>query len=250
MGFAFVIIMMMLMLIHVSGFAQACGSPDTLLSYFKLPEEDDLCFLLTYVPPFFIQHGIELKEFIRSRTFATIKKTFGDHRAVDAIYVYAMKLTHNNTAVALFLSMTSSFDHRMLGLKLPFMHFELPLSNETEQEFQTRLTNLPSALYSDTPPSKQGDRDKIQHFFGSAFLTYVFESGEIADRIGEFIEKGENTFVVEGAFDARDERANREGQAFGTALLQDRACLPSEFIKLPVALVEQIVLVTQCSGVW
>ncbi|MBM2842095.1 MAG: hypothetical protein HW412_2623, partial [Bacteroidetes bacterium] len=73
--------------------------------------------------------------------------------------------------------------------------------------------------------------DKLQHFFGSAFLTYAFESQDVAARFGEFVEMEEERFIVEGSLDQRDIRANIQGQGFGFHLLSDPAALPSRFLE-------------------
>ena len=208
--------------------AQARDVDSTDRAYFMLQDEAPLSCLLTYFPPLFIQHGIELKSFLRSKAFRHIRERFGDVRALDAVYVRSMQLTDNNTAVALLLSTIASFDHRVVGLKVPVFQLFFPLSNESETEFDRRVGNLPSKLYPDTPP--EGDHDKLEHFFGSAFLTVAFETEEGADRFGIFVEKGEDAFIVGGVSDERDLRADREGQRFGKALLEDNRRMPSEFL--------------------
>jgi hypothetical protein len=105
----------------------------------------------------------------------------------------------------------------------------LPLTSEFEDEFQERIDNLPSAIYSDSPP-ETGDSDKLQHFFGSAFLAFVSESRETAQRVGVFVEWGEDRFIVGGAVDERDLRANLQGQMFGLALLEEPRSRPSTFL--------------------
>jgi len=224
---------------------------DSLLPYFQFDDPPPLSCLFTYFPPFFIQHGMELKSFIRSGTFCQIREQFGDVRAVDAVYVRSMQLTNNNTAIALLLSAVATFDHRLVGLKVPVFNLFFPLSNESGEEFMQRVNNLPVRLYSDTPPIRAGDRDKLQHFFGSAFLTVVCESRLPAERFGDFIEEGEDAFIVDGALDDRDQQANRQGQEFGIALLNDNHHVPSEFLKFQIAAKEvRKIDDTHCSGIW
>jgi len=216
--------------------AQARDVDSTYRAYFTFEDAAPLSCLLTYFPPLLIQHGIELKTFLRSKTFRHIRERFGDLRALDAIYVRSMQLTDNNTAIALLLSAIASFDHRVVGLKVPVLQLYFPLSNESAAEFDRRVDNLPRNLYKDTPP--EGDHDKLEHFFGSAFLTVAFETEDGADRVGIFVEKGEDAFIVGGVADARDLRADRDGQRFGVALLENNRRMPSEFLgaeKMPEA---------------
>jgi hypothetical protein len=232
------------------------SSSDSLLAYLQFEDPSPLSCLYTYFPPFFIQHGIELKSFIRSKTFRRIRAQFGDLRAVDAIYVRAMQMTNNNTAMALLLSSIACFDHRLVGINVPVLSLYFPLSNESEEEFARRVKRLPTHLYDDSPNNEQGDRDKLQHFFGSAFLAFVFESGDVSMRFGEFVEKGEGAFIIGGINDDRDLMADRQGQDFGVAVLDNNRRFPSKFLKTPVSstnkerettLMNDVPL---CAGVW
>ncbi len=198
--------------------------------YIRFEDPAPLSCLVTWFPGILIRNGFELKSFIRSSGFHRFRERFGDRRAADAIYVRAMNLTNDNTAVALFLSMIACFDHRFLGFRIPVFLLVFPLTDESSDEFEQRVRNLPARLYADTPPDSAGDRDKLQHFFGSAFLTYISESRGSADRVGEFIEEGEEAIVVGGVNDVRDMRANRQGQRFGMALFGNNRQYPSRFL--------------------
>lgn len=230
-------------------------SSDSLSAFFQFDDPPPLNCLFTFFPPFFIEHGIELKWFIRSKTFRRIRERFGDPRAIDAIFIRAMQMTNNNTAVSLFLATIACMDHQIIGLKVPIFALYLPLSNESEQEFNRRVSNLPRKLYEDSPMTSSGDRDKLQHLFGSTFLTFIFESRQPAERIGDFVEQGEDAFIVDGVLDERDMRANRQGQEFGLALLDDNHRLPSEFLNHEIAgatLTDSTQFTDQpiCSGIW
>jgi hypothetical protein len=224
--------------------------PDSLESYFRFEDASPLSCLFTYFPPLLIQHEMELKQFVRSHRFGLLRKVYGDRRAVDAIFVRAMRLTNNNTAISLLLSALASFEHRTVGFRVPVFRLFFPLSDESETEFSKRVANLPSRLFEDSPNDAHGDRDKLQHFFGSAFLTFIWESDGAAERFGDFVERAEDAVIVEGVDDDRDRNANREGQRFALHLLDDNHRLPSEFLKkrlLPSGLsVGQV----NCIGVW
>jgi len=208
---------------HLSG-------EDSLRGCFSFGDPTPFGFLLAYFPPLLVQRGIELKEFIRDTAFLSIRRTYGDTRAVDAVFCRSMRMTENNTAMALLLSAIATMDHRVIGVKSRVFRLFFPLSDESVGEFSLRLAHLPSRIYADSPGGVPGDRDKLQHFFGSAFLTFAFESRESADRIGMSVETGEEIFIVGGVNDPRDVRANRQGQRFGLALLADAHRLPSEFL--------------------
>ena len=187
-------------------------------------------FFAPFVFPKIIQDGYRLKEYIVSDELAESRRRDGDALAVDAIFERAVDLSWGNRYEALLLAFVATMDHRRFGMKVPLLGPILwaPLTSEFPEDFQRRIRALPSRLYADTP--REGDRDKLQHFFGSAFLTYVFESTEVADRFGTFVEKGEDAFIVGGVLDDRDFRANRQGAAFGLRLLQDESARPSLFL--------------------
>jgi hypothetical protein len=128
-------------------------------------------------------------------------------------------------------------DHRRVGVSVSGLGplLWLPLTAEFEEDFEARIARLPSALYPDSPPGPAGDRDKLQHFFGSAFLTFFSESVETADEAGRFVEWGEGAFIVDGMSDDRDLRADRHGQDFGLRLRADPSALPSESFRLAIA---------------
>jgi hypothetical protein len=203
--------------------------------YLRFSERGPFEALLVWYPPLFIVNGVELKNFIRSRTFRKIREDAGDLRAVDAIYVRAMELTGHNTAVSLLLATVATFDHYLVGVKIPLLALYLPLSNESYDDYAARVRNLPGSLYADTPAGGRGDRDKLQHFFGSAFVSFAFESEGAANRVGDFIEFGEEVAIVDGVLDSRDKRANWHGRQFGSALLENNKRYPSEFLRSDVA---------------
>jgi hypothetical protein len=180
----------------------------------------------------------ELREYVRGDAFARVRRVQGDGAAVDALFAYARELSWHNNAEALLISLAASLDHRRVGVLIPPFNFALwfPLTSEFPEEFESRVSALPRKLYADSPNTPGGDRDKLQHFFGSAFLAYVFESRESADRVGDFVEWGEERFVVNGTYDPRDLRANWQGQQFGLRLLDDPRARPSHFLHLVLAL--------------
>lgn len=190
---------------------------------------------VSFFAPFFfpkvLQDEYRLKEYLCSDEFSSLRRSKGDLDAVDALFEKAMSLSWGNTYEALLLLFVCTMEHRTVGVNMPVVGPLLwfPLTSEFPDEFRRRVKALPSRLYSDTPRDAFGDRDKLQHFFGSAFLTYTFESEGVAERFGNFVEWGEDKFVVEGALDTRDIRANRQGQKFGTSLLNGEVVSPSAF---------------------
>ena len=194
-------------------------------------------FFLPLILPKVVQDAHRLKEYVRSDEYAKVRVQYGDLMAVDELYARALELSWSNRYEALFISFLATMDHRRFGIHIPLAGALLwfPLTSEFEDEYRERVRALPVKLYCDTPNGPFGDRDKLQHFFGSAFLAYLFESREATLRVGDMIEGSEEQFVVDGAFDERDLRANRHGQAFGMSLLEGSDVVPSEFLQLVTA---------------
>lgn len=208
------------------------------MSDFEVPEFHPLESLIGYFPSELTGNGMELKSYVRSKRYRALRELYGDLRAVDALYIRALRLTRGNRGMALFYCTVATMDHRLVGIRIPFFKTYLPLTSESFKEFTRRTRNLPTHFYPDSPPHRFGDRDKLQHFFGSAFIANVFESRGAAERTGFFIEWGEEAFIVDGAYDKRDMRANRQGREFGLALLRTSdlsSILPSHFLKFTIA---------------
>jgi hypothetical protein len=184
-----------------------------------------------------VQDDVRLRAFICSEEFSVIRSRRGDRSAVDALFAEAMRLSWNNVYEALCISLFATMDHRRFGIKVPLLGplVWVPLTAEFPDEFNRRIAALPRRLYEDSPSDDVGDRDKLQHFFGSAFITYLLESRDAAERIGEFIEWAEDRVIVDGALDERDIRANRQGQEFALRLLEDRHVVPSSFLRFVLA---------------
>ena len=200
-----------------------------------LPRREEVPAVLTFLSPLLLPKVLadcfSLREYVRSGELASARALHGDLYAVDCVFDRAMRLCWNNVYEALLVSTFALMDHRRFGIRLPVPGVVLwfPLTSEFDDEFRARVDSLPSRLHSDTPPGRAGDRDKLQHFFGSAFLAALSESAESADRFGLFIEWGEELFIVGGVDDDRDVRANRQGQRFGLCLLSDSGVRPSRF---------------------
>jgi hypothetical protein len=195
----------------------------------EMPEA--ISFFAPFFLPKVLQDDYRLKEYVTGEEFSRLRKEKGDPAGVDALFVRAQDLCWGNTYEALLLCFVATMEHRNFGVRLPVVGplLWLPLTSEFPDDFHRRVRALPSLLYADTP--REGDRDKLQHFFGSALLTYVGESRDPAERVGTFVEWGEDRFVIDGALDNRDLRANRQGQNFGLWLLADPTIKPSFFLR-------------------
>lgn len=175
-----------------------------------------------------------IRDYIRDERFLILRSRCGDMRTIDAIYLKSLKIADYNIARSLFLSFMAVLEHRKVDVKMPiFKPLALPLTFEDDSIFNNRVKNLPAKVYSDTPPGSFGDIDKLQHFFGSAYLSYVSEAPGFTGTAGNFIEWGEANFIVGGTDDPRDKRANKQGKSFGRDLLVVKTLLPSDYLTFP-----------------
>jgi hypothetical protein len=183
------------------------------------------------VTPQIIIDAKSIRAYVRDERFQIMRSRCGDMRAIDAIYLKSLRITEYNIARALFVSFLAVLEHRNVYVKVPIIKsLELPVSFEEDSLFYARLKNLPRRVYPDTPADSVGDVDKLQHFFGSAYLAYSSESPGLAHAAGNLIEWTEDKFVVGGVDDPRDKRANNQGKSFGRDLLVVKTLLPSDYL--------------------
>lgn len=177
----------------------------------------------------FVKDEMDLKRYIRDGRFLEIRRYYGDLVAVDAIYQKAVQLVDYNVRDALLIAFFATMDHRRVGVKIPLLgSIYLPLTAESDSLFTARWANLPSRFSGGGEFG--GDRDKLQHFFGSAYIAYASRSPDVAAIAGSFVEWGESNFIVGGLSDWRDRQANERGRLFGMALEENPRVLPSDFL--------------------
>jgi hypothetical protein len=220
--------------------AQCDGKPGPDGLTWNFDESDASGFSITrffgdLFTPALIRDTREIRAYVRDARFALLLQRCGDMHAVDWIYLKALKIAEHEIGRALFLSMMGTLEHRNIDLKVPvFGALQLPLTFEEDSLFNSRYRNLPGKLYPDTPPGPDGDKDKLQHFFASAYLAYISESPGLARTSGDLVERGEAEFVVGGVDDPRDRRANEQGARFGRDLVVVKTLLPSDYFNLSV----------------
>ncbi len=227
----------LLLISHGISIAQCDGKPgpDGLAWDYEPGEKESFSlfkFIGNAFTPDLIKETRQIRAYVRDERFGILMKRCGDARAVDAIYLRALRIADHNLARALFLSLMGTLEHRDVDFRVPIIGpISVPLTFEADSMFNVRFRNLPSRLYADTP--REGDRDKLQHFFASAYISYASESRDLARTGGNFVEWGEAQFVVRGVDDPRDRRANRHGEQFGHDLLTVNTLLPSDYFNLP-----------------
>jgi hypothetical protein len=188
-------------------------------------------FLSEIFTPQIIIDTKHIRQYILDERFQILRNRYGDLRTIDAIYLKSLKIAEYNIARALFLSFMAVLEHRKVEVKIPIVSsLKVPLTFEKDSIFSARIKHLPTQVYSDSPTIPEGDRDKLQHFFGSAYLSYASEAPDFTRTLGNLIEWGEPVFIVGGTDDPRDKRANKQGESFGRDLLAVMTLLPSDYL--------------------
>lgn len=139
---------------------------------------------------------------------------------IDSIFLYALALADSNIADALLFCSIGTMTYPTFKIKVPSLGFSIPFSVFTNVDTTMLLKkqqNLPNKLFEDSPKSEFGDKDKIVHFFSTAYLSYIF--GDLfSNHFGYFVEEFEESFKVDGKIDKRDLKINKLGADFGKEL--------------------------------
>lgn len=175
-----------------------------------------------------------ISTYIASEKFVQLKNKIGDVAAADSIFNVAVKLTDGDIADALLGLMLATVPYREVPIQIPLIKsiVNYPLISADEETFLKKNENLPRFLFFDTPQNNYGDKDKLAHFFGSAFLSYESNIFDLGKLIGYFVEAFEESFKVQSSVDLRDLDVNEYGRLFGTLLKENNKLLPSQIFLL------------------
>ncbi len=171
-----------------------------------------------------------ISKFIASDSFLSLKEQRGELQSIDSLYLKALSLTGNNVQEALLALTFAVVPYKNVPVRFLF-RFNYPLLSADDSTFKKKNKNLPKYFLADSPKNDFGDKDKLAHFFGNAFVAYTSQIFDLTTAIGYFVEVFEENFTPENHIDFRDLKTNRLGEAFGKSLKKDQTLLPSIFIK-------------------
>lgn len=187
----------------------------------------------------FIEKNLEesvnyLVDFINSEDFSKLKKHNSDLDLVDTLFLRAVKFYNYDYSEALLALTFVTLPFQNMPLHIPYTKiiFNLKLPSGDDEHILTKIKNLPKNIFIDSPKTNFGDKDKIAHFFGNAYLAYSVRIFNISKFLSIFVELFEDAFKVEGGIDNKDFVANHLGYLFGKELLNNPHSLPSESLKL------------------
>jgi hypothetical protein len=151
---------------------------------------------------------------------------------VDSIYIRAVEFSNEDYSEALLALTFAAVPYKEVPIEGPIFKSSMyfPLTSADDSTFVLKNKNLPKELYYDSPTTDYGDKDKLAHFFGNAFLSYSITIFDLANEFGYFVESFEEDFKVQSRVDYRDLEVNINGAFFGTMLLKNKNLLPSDII--------------------
>lgn len=185
----------------------------------NFPQQSELSKTVNYI-----------SSYIASEHFVNLRNDVGDVSAADSIFIQATKFTNGNISDALLALMLATVPYREVPIQIPLLNtiVNYPLTAADETTFLKKNDNLPRFLFLDSPQNDYGDKDKLAHFFGSAFLSYESHIFDLGKLIGYFVEAFEESFKVQSSVDIRDLDVNDYGRLFGNLLQENNDLLPSQ----------------------
>ena len=175
-----------------------------------------------------------ISEYIALDKSLELKNKIGDVAFTDSIFIEAMICTNGNISDALLGLMLATVPYREVPVQVPLINSSInyPLTSADQETFLKKNENLPRYIFFDTPHNDYGDKDKLAHFFGSAFLSHESNIFDIGKLIGYFVEAFEESFKVQSSVDLRDLDVNEYGRLFGDLLKENKDLLPSQIFLL------------------
>jgi hypothetical protein len=176
-----------------------------------------------------------ISSYIASDGFLAERKAGTDIESIDLIFRHAVQVCGGDTSEALVAAMFAAVPFNVVHTETPFLHVKLdiPLPSADEETFQKKNRNLPRRLFLDSPSNEFGDKDKVAHFFGAAFVSYSMKSVELTIYIGYLVEVIESVLMVD-PIDVRDLMTNALGACFGKVLREHKPVQPSQMFLIPI----------------
>jgi len=172
--------------------------------------------------------------FVNSETFIELKQHNSDLALIDTLYLRGLKFNnydYSETLLALTF-VTLPFQNMPLNIPYTKITFNVKLPAGAEEDISAKIENLPKKIFIDSPKSDFGDKDKVAHFFGNAYLAHSVSIFNLSKFLSILVELFEDAFKIKGGIDNRDLIANELGYLFGKELLNNPNALPSESLKL------------------
>jgi hypothetical protein len=175
-----------------------------------------------------------LSRFIASDYFSELSNTIDELALIDTIYMHALNQMEFDHSEALLLLTFATLPFNEFPFEIPLINiqFGIPLPSASDSVFYSKRENLPKNIFFDSPKTNFGDKDKIAHFFGNAFLAYNIGFFNLSKFLGILVELIEEAYSTGGSVDFRDITVNYLGELFGRLLNENENLFPSDVLKI------------------
>jgi hypothetical protein len=174
-----------------------------------------------------------LTNFMTTNEYLQFKQAHTDIECVDYIYEKALKYFDSDLSETFLCLTFTLIPYNKIPMKFPFLGMKMTvyLPSPSQRIYNEKRKNTPKKLFFDSPKDDFGDKDKLAHFFGNAFLSYNIPLSNFSDFMGIFVEYFEEGFFLDGGYDYRDLVANHLGKLFGIMVKDNKDVKPSEALK-------------------
>ena len=172
-----------------------------------------------------------ISKYISSDYFKELSKVKSDIQLIDSIYINQLIFQKNDYSETLLSLTFALVPVRKVPIKFPLLNkINYPLVSVNDSIFKIKNKHLPKYIFWDTPQNDFGDKDKLAHFFGSAFISFSSNIFDFGNLIGYFVEVFEENFKIQSSIDKRDMMTNFLGNLFGEMLKENKNILPSQIL--------------------
>lgn len=182
-----------------------------------------------------LEEGVNFAvNFLVSEKFENIKLNKGANPAIDSLFSETVKFFNGDISEALLALTfgTLSFDEMPLSIPVINLKTAIKLPVGPPSLFNKKYNAVPGYIFFDSSPNGYGDKDKVAHFFGSAYLAYSERVLNISKFMGILVELFEESFKVQGKIDNKDIIADNLGELFGDALKENKDVKPSNALSV------------------
>lgn len=159
---------------------------------------------------------------------------YNDLEILDLLFEDAKEFYSGDISEALLALTFATLPFNKMPVTIPLVNVRLNLNLPAVNQklFEIKRDNIPGQIFFDSPDNSSGDKDKISHFFGNAFLSYNISIMNLSQFLGFIVEMFESVFKVSGRIDYRDLAANNLGDLFGSSLRNNENLKVSDFLNV------------------
>lgn len=195
-----------------------------------------IIFILIFFNNKNLPQSLEEGIFFLSKTIAnkSVCNSCGnDLEKIDSLYNKAVIFFNKDTSDALLALTFATLPFQEMKINIPIIGvIPLKLPSVKGELFFKKRKNLFGNVFFDSPKTNFGDKDKVAHFFGNAFLGYSSNFLNPSKFLGVFVELFEDRFKSSNGVDRRDLQSNLLGELFGKSLKNNSNILPSDCFKI------------------